>query len=177
MLNVDLCAYLAYTNIMKVFILFLYLTLTACGFQPVYGTRGLDTNIQKAYQSIAISNIPDREGQILRNHLIDRLHLRATPAQPAYVLNVSPINGYVVRLGIARDATTTRAQYEANAYVSLKDMATGDVVLERQVRSLAAFNILSSEFQTVVTEEDAQERVLNDLADQIETQLSLYFSR
>lgn len=153
------------------------LVLGACGFQPVYGTKAGQQSVSAALQGMEISSIPDREGQILRNHLIDRFHLRQTPTNPQYRLAVSAVNGRTVRLGIARDATTTRAQYEANVTYVLKDARADEVLLTRTARSLASYNVLSSEFQTVVTEEDAQDRVLNQLADQIETQISLYFNR
>lgn len=151
--------------------------LAACGFQPVHGTRTASGTVSQAFQSMSISNIPDREGQILRNNLVDRLHLRGTPKKANYALTVSPLSTRVVRLGIAADASTTRAQYEVHTDVILKDARSDEVLLEQQFRGIAAFNILGSEFQTVVTEEDARNRVLNDIAAQIETRLSLYFNR
>src|SRR5690606_16052602 len=50
------------------------LVLAACGFSPVYGTLGQGQSAAaEAYLSqVSIDNIPDREGQYLRNALIDR---------------------------------------------------------------------------------------------------------
>ena len=44
----------------------------ACGFQPVYGVnKHQATGVEQFMAATEIANIPDREGQILRNHLID----------------------------------------------------------------------------------------------------------
>ena len=151
--------------------------LAACGFQPVHGTHGYKGAAISQLSLVSIPRIPEREGQILRNNLIDRFHVRGTPKSPKYDLVINQLQTQVTRLGIAADASTTRAQYEASATVSLKDKSSDEIVLTRNYRTLAGFNILGSEFQSVIAEENARDRALNQMSEQIETQLSLYFNR
>ncbi|MBC7324785.1 MAG: hypothetical protein H5T99_05675, partial [Moorella sp. (in: Bacteria)] len=66
------------------------LQLTACGFTPLYGARGpAETAETKAGLSRTyIESIPEREGQYLRNALMDRLYLDGRPEHPLYTLTV-----------------------------------------------------------------------------------------
>ena len=61
--------------------------------------------------------------------------------------------------------------------MSLIDKKTGQIVLTRPLLAITSHNVLESEFSTLVTEQSAREAALNDLARQIERQLSLYFSK
>ena len=61
--------------------------LAACGFQPMYGSRGAPgTQMQMA--SIEVGIIKDRQGQLLRNLLLDRINPGGTPQSPNYTLTV-----------------------------------------------------------------------------------------
>ena len=51
------------------------LAVVSCGFTPMYGTAfqdGAVVDVRKELAHIEISNVKDREGQYLRNALIDR---------------------------------------------------------------------------------------------------------
>lgn len=154
------------------------LLLSACGFHPVYGVNkytpvGAETKLQ----SIEISNIPDREGQFLRNELVDRLH-RSNPSAPKnYTLKISKVNEYIRELDITIDADTTRAQLSASVSMELIDNKTRENLLNRTLNSTASYNVLGSEFANSVSEQTTRENVLKDLARQIELELALYFKR
>ena len=49
--------------------------------------------------------------------------------------------------------------------------------MERDLESIASFNVLGSEFGNRISEQATRENVLKDIARQIELQLSLYFKR
>lgn len=154
--------------------------LTACGFEPVYGTMGKDEASSAAESNLAqiyISNIPDREGQYLRNALIDRFYRNARPREPLYTLNVNPIKEGIYDLDITKTSDTTRAQLRLDTGIALIDNRTGETVMTRNIRAITSYNILASEFSTRVSEENARENALDDLARQIELQASLYFNR
>ena len=155
-------------------------SLTACGFSPMYGSAFQSEeqfDIAAEFEQISISNIPDREGQFLRNALIDRFYRDGRPTNPRYTLSVSKINESIVGLDITKTSNVTRSQMHVSANISLLDHETGEVVLKRKVRAISSFNELTNEFATRVSEQNTRENALNDLARQIELQLGLYFKR
>lgn len=156
----------------------IFLTLSACGFSPMYGTLGKDRSLgSENYMSyVAIANIPDREGQFLRNALIDRLHRNGTPIREAYTLYVENLEQSKRDLDITKNSNATRAQLLLSANIMLRDNVTGETLLERNVQSITSYNILGSEFATRISEDNTRLNALDDLARQIELQLNLYFN-
>jgi LPS-assembly lipoprotein len=154
------------------------LSVAACGFRPVYGVnRDTSTGVEEKLAQVEISNIPDREGQYLRNALIDRFYRDGRPTNPNYDLQIPRINETLTDLDITKSSDSTRAQLRMDINFSLADRTTGQVVLQRSATAITSYNILGSEFATRVTEEDARTSALNDLARQVELQLNLYFKR
>jgi len=150
------------------------LLLSACGFTPMYGTSG---DIQANLAQIEINNIPNREGQFLRNELIDRFYTSSRPDQPIYQLQISPIIERIIDLDITKTSDATRSQLHLSTAISLKDLRTSEVVLSKNLNSTSSFNILTSEFSTRVSEQNTRENTLNDLARQIELQIALYLKQ
>jgi LPS-assembly lipoprotein len=157
---------------MKFITLFALLFLTACGFTPVYGTKTVSNDLS----NIDIAIIPDEEGQIVRNHLIDAMYNDGYPSNPQYRLVVSPVQESIVEIGIDRDDEASRAQLRQETTMRLIDL-DDKVVLQRKVRATSGYNILAGQFTTFVTEEDARKQALKALSNNIITQLELYFNR
>ncbi len=155
------------------------LFLTACGFQPMYGELGAqkDVSVTAALNDIYIANIPEWEGQYLRNELIDRMYKGGAPADPHYTLKLKPVKERITDLDITKTADATRAQLRLESKMALVDNTTGKAVLSRDLLALTSFNVLEGRFTTRVSERAARENALNDLARQVELQLTLYFKR
>lgn len=155
--------------------------LTACGFEPMYGntTSGSYGKIATEDQlaQVTINNIPNAEGQYLRNKLIDRFYRRGRPVKSAYSLSVAPLKETETNLDVTIESENTRAQLRIDTTIQLIDNATDTAVLKRDIRAFNSFNVLGSQFTTIVSEQDAREAALDDLARQIETQLILYFGQ
>lgn len=152
--------------------------LSACGFQPVYGTRSLDTGVAPgvALTNVAVDPIPDREGQVLRNKLIDRMYVEGRPADPAYRLSIR-LTAQEEDLGIRQDATATRARLRLVASYELIDTKTGQPVYRSFSRSIVSYNLLEAQYATLVSEQDAYERALTEVAEDIRTRIALFFAR
>ena len=157
------------------------LCLSACGFEPIYGTRMQSNAGQESVQSqlaqVGIDGIPDREGQFLRNALIDRFYRNGRPQNIGYTLHINTISESTVDLDITKSSDATRAQLRLTTSMILKDETIGDIVLTRDLRSIASYNVLTSEFATRVSAQNTRENALHDLARQIELQISLYLKR
>ena len=153
--------------------------LTACGFRPMYGDAARsEMSAQKnGNYDVDIAVIPDREGQYLRNLLIDRMYQNGYPSAPRYKLQVNAIEETEQSLAIAKTAESTRSQLRLHTNYTLVDRQTGATLLSRSALATSSYNILNSEFATRVTEDNARLNAINDIARQIEIQLGLYFNR
>lgn len=155
--------------------------LSACGWQPVYGTPGPagsgPATAEDRLDSIEISTIPDAEGVYLRNALIDRFYRNGYPAMPLYRLQLSKINETTQDFDITVESEATRRQLRLSTVLVLTDLQTGQKVLERNLSAVTSYNVLESEFATRVSEQDGRESALNDLARQTELQIALFFRR
>ena len=157
------------------------LTLTNCGFSPMYGKHtnqaAPDIGIEDHLALTSINTIPNREGQILRNILVDRFHRHGTPQSATYALSITPIQESTTDLDITKTADSTRAQLRLSTSITLTDTVTGKPLFTKSLRSITSYNILASEFSTRISEQSTRKNALRDLSNQIETALGLYFKR
>ena len=135
------------------------------------------SSIKTALQNVEIAVIPNREGQALRNALIDQFYKNGYPSAPEYRLVISPINESIVEIGIDKDDNASRAQLRQMATFELIRTNNNTSVLKRTVRATTGYNILLGQFTTFVTESDARKQAIHTLSDNITTQIELYFSR
>ena len=150
------------------------LTLAACGFSPMYAK---DKGVRADLSNIQIANIPDRAGQYLRNELMDLFYRSGKPDTPAYDLNIVNFSETLIDLDITSSSTATRRQIRLGAEMILTDRKSGAEILRRNISVINSFNVLESQFSTRISENDARQTALNDMARRIESQLALYFNR
>lgn len=153
--------------------------ITGCGFTPIHGkfAHSGNSTVQDSLSGIYIGNIPDREGQYLRNALMDRFYKAGRPVDPAYRLEIDTIDQRKTDLDITKSSDATRAQLRLQSNLKLYDTRTNALLLQRKLMAVTSYNILQSQFTTRVSEQNARENALDDLAGQIERHLALYFKR
>lgn len=162
-------------RLFRFFVPVLFLLTASCGFAPIYGSHGNDNApVAKVLGNVAIANIPDRHGQILRNHLIDRMYASGRPAHPNATLGIS-LRSTQTDLGIQKDATTARRQLNMWADYTLTD-STGKRLLKGSAHSVVSYSKLDAQYGTVAAETNATERALNEVGEQIVNRLSLYYA-
>lgn len=157
------------------------LGLTGCGFEPLYGKaeylQSADPAMATGRAAIDIANVPDREGQRLRNLLMDRLYVRGRPATGDYILTLLPLKTDVTNLGIRKDATSTRAMTNVGTHIKLVERVTGRIVLERDVHAVGGYNQLDNQLATIVSRQSVTDHMLEELSDSIVREIDLYFNR
>lgn len=159
----------------KGIVLVLVLFTAACGFQPLHSPKGGEAAAPAArYAEIHIGNIPDQDGQYLRNQLIDRLYLQGRTQDARYTLRMSPLQKEIVNIGIRKDATSTRGRMEIRSTLSLIDNRTGQEVLKREMHSVGAYNQLDNQFATLVSRESLTENILKEMSNNILTHINLF---
>lgn len=80
-------------------------------------------------------------------------------------------------LALRSDETATRADLDLVAEFTLRRPSAEDVLFRGHGRSINSYNIRTSQFATHVSEQDARERGLRELADDIRAQVAIYFAR
>jgi LPS-assembly lipoprotein len=151
--------------------------LAACGFQPLYGRKGAqDSSTAAELAAVRVDPLTDRAGQQLHNFLRDRLNPQGQPVSPSYRLSVA-VTETTTGLGVRRDETASRANLRLEADFVLLDAAGEQRLVEGRSSSTTSYDILRNPFATTVSEADARERALREVADDIQTRLALYFNR
>lgn len=155
----------------KLFSLSLCFFLAACGFQPLYTPKGETANIS---YPIKIATIANRQGQLLRNDLVDLLTPEGQPAHPLYILEV--ILTEVIRdTGINKDETTSRKEAILNANIILKDAKTHAIVYQHTTKAINSFSIISQNYYSdLVAQEYAKKEATHLLAQKITLLLTNY---
>ena len=145
-----------------------------CGFQPLYAERN---NVQAAEElaQVKINTIAERNGQILHNYLLDRMNPRGRSGAPAYALDIQ-LTESKASIGIIKDNTATLAQLSSSAVYTLYDLKKKAALQTGRSRSFTSYNIVDSNFGTLSAEQDARERTLRELADDITTKVAVFLS-
>lgn len=149
--------------------------LGGCGFQPLYG-KHFDTYTPDEFSAIKVSPIRDRIGQQLYNHLLSLLNPGGRPKKPRYVLTAT-VSESIASLGIRKSAFATRANLNLNIHYSLSSIPMGKQLLDGNDSIIVSYNILDSDFATLMAEKDARARAVRELAQVIRTRLAAQFVR
>jgi len=149
------------------------LVLAGCGYRPLYGQHGADNaSVVDELALIRIEAIPDRTGQQMYNMLRERLNPYGKPEQPKYALSVA-LTETRENLFLEKDETATRANLTVKASFILRRLDDGTVLVTGSNRSISSYDILASQFASVVSQEDARLRCARAISDEMRTRLAL----
>jgi LPS-assembly lipoprotein len=141
-------------------------SISGCGFSPLYGPHGSD----QPTANIKVERIPDREGQMLRNYLLDMLNPYGSPTFAEYRLKALP-QLKKEEFGFRRDATSKRTRIHLTVDFELIDTTNEKAVYQDKVTVTAGFSVGSkaetASLPQVVSEEDARKRALEQAAREI----------
>ncbi len=154
----------------------LMLFIAACGFRPLYGGTNTLTGGTSTHDQIWIDQIPDYTGLTLRNALIDRFYHNGTPDNPAYLLKVT-LTANSRDLAIRKNDTTTRAQIVYRADYALVERTSQKIVDSGSIRAIGSYNILESQYTTIVTQEAASRQALEELADKLTLRMGVVLEK
>jgi LPS-assembly lipoprotein len=151
------------------------LTASACGFRPLYGDRSAASVNAPELAAIQIDTISNREGQLVRNSLLDKMQPSGPAAKPLYRLTVG-VGLARESLGVRTDDTATRGSLTMNANYTLIDLASNKPLMTGRSRAVSSYNILDSDFANVISENDAARRTAVDLSEEIKTRVAIFLS-
>jgi LPS-assembly lipoprotein len=149
------------------------LALTSgCGFQPLHGTA---TSVDSSLGSTRVSIIAERNGQILHNHLRDRLNPDGLAPNPLYGLSVG-LKIVTRTTGFTSDQSATYATIVASADYVLTRHTDSLEVYKGTAEAVTSYNKFVTPYTNRYSEKDATERALASLGDDIYNSLSAYFA-
>lgn len=151
----------------------LCLGLAGCGYRALYGEQASGVTSEDL-ALVYVAGIPDRPGQQLRNNLVQRLNPAGQPTRPIYTLSVS-LSIASTGVSLSRDNTTSRTSITTTAKYTLTDSSSGKGLFTGTSRATDAYDVLVSDYATLVSRDDAVNRAIREVSDDIRTQLAVYF--
>ena len=153
------------------------LLLSACGFRPLYGDRGVEASTYGDLSGISVSAPNSNVGRALKFDLLDTLNNTGDqPGTPLYTLSLNP-STYSLNVAVQQDATVTRQNFVLVVPYTLRDIGTGKIVYRSTARARSSYNRVDSEFANLSAAADAEKRTAKAVAADIKTQVSVYFDR
>jgi LPS-assembly lipoprotein len=154
---------------MRGLLLLLFGFLPGCGLQPIYA-GGSDSAAAQVLAATSVPLIPDRAGFLVRQALLDRL-VRGEEAGARYRLDIE-VDDNITGLGIRGDEAIARERRTLRARWQLVDTASGVTLIDATERADAGIDVVGSEYAVVAAEDDALERLADELADQIAARIA-----
>ena len=150
------------------------LVISACGFQPLYGTTPAGSNVAAQLSAIEIDEQNHRLGQLIRNDLLSSF--AAGTSEPVrYRLQFTAVAGRQTLIDNSDD-DTRRFSYRVNVEYRLIDEKTGNQLNAGKTFSQVSYDRTTSDFSNVQAETNAMERAAKEIGNDIRTRLAAYFS-
>ena len=162
--------------------LVLLLSLSACGFTPLYveKTGGsfyydgkFDATIADEMSKIKVSSISERFGQEVRNSLLDLLTPKGVPQEASYFLTVSVADREVSQQAMRSDVTATNERIRYLVKYELRSqtetLVSGDSI------AFVSYDILANPFSTTMAQKKAESDAAKIVANDIVLRIGAYF--
>jgi len=147
--------------------------LAGCGgWEPLYANR--DTGpTDESLRSIKVGTIPERVGQHLESGLRSSFNPSNVTVPQLYTLNVT-VGTSVRSLGIQSQGIGTRGEVVLAATYRLVENRTGKVVQTGTINANDSFDIQANGYSTIVAQDDAYARCVEDVRREIVARLTLF---
>ena len=148
--------------------------LAGCGFTPMYASSDTPEGhaVDQSMASIRIRPIADHDGVKLRQILREGLEPEGPNGHTLYDLDVQ-MRAVTQNLGVRRDATSSRANLIYTARFAL--LQNGKRVYADQVQSIVSYDLADDQYATVAAANNAADRGIKQVGDEIKTRIGLYF--
>jgi hypothetical protein len=152
-----------------------FFSLQGCSFRPLLGEN---SSAQTEMPLIRIALIKDRNGQKLRNHLINLIIPKGTSHSPLYELHIALDVKEGSRM-FSLDQVAQRKETKTKTKVNLIDLKTKAIIWSQDFSAQNAYSISGNtdvaSFSTYIAKETSQNRTFEILAYDIYTHLAAFF--
>jgi LPS-assembly lipoprotein len=146
--------------------------LTGCGWEPLYADA--QTGKSSAdLRAIKVTPIPERVGQMLETGLRQSFDPDGIPTKTRYDLSVT-LQTNLQNLGIQSQGLGTRGEVQGYATYRLIEVATNKVLQTATIHASDSFDIQANGYSTVVAQNDAKVRVVEEIRREIVARLTIF---
>jgi len=145
-----------------------------CGFQPIYAPTAAG-GARSDLPQIEVAPPGSRLAQLVWVPLMDRLNPTGREVQKLFRLDMAVTEGESGVL-ITRGDQITRVNLTLSAAFNLVDLGTNQSLFTGTARSVASYNVLTSDYANLTAYDDARRRAAAELAEQIALRLGVLFS-
>ncbi|MDE1174901.1 MAG: hypothetical protein PW790_14750 [Parvibaculaceae bacterium] len=150
--------------------------LSGCGFQPMYAESTQNAAADRL-AAIDVTAPHSPLGREIQYDLFNAMNAQGlAPSSPLYQLNISPAY-YEQDVAVELNTNVSRRNYVLVTQFVLVDLQTNKPVFSGSSRSSSSYNRFESEFANLSASEGAMKRTSQAVADDIKTQLAVYFTR
>src|SRR5438445_8980934 len=151
------------------------LMLLGCGWEPLYGDLESEP-ASTELRAIKVDPISERIGQRLAIALRNSLNPTGEPTTMRYQLSTT-LTTYLSNLGIQSQGLATLGQLDAYATYKLTEIKTGSILLTNTVHVANSFDLSPNQYSTIVGEDDARNRCVLELDQEIVHRLTFFLQR
>lgn len=150
--------------------------LSACGFRPLHGqySEGDNPGSSANLAAVYIKPIPDRSGQIMRTAM-ERRFSPTGQREARYILSVN-LTESIAKLAVEQNAFATRANLTLTASYVLERAEDYYQFPAGKTIAVSSYNILASNYATLTAEQNARERAVETLANDLRTRIAILLS-
>lgn len=153
------------------------LAVASCGFRPLYGTSSIPEGAETAFGAIRVApigptNDSDRIGWLVSDALDRALHTPGHAETPRHELKVK-LADERRGLSIQDDSSTTRYNYRLTADWTLTPVGSEAALATGRAETTASYNVVDSQYATLVARKDAEDRAAREIAEQIKLRLAV----
>jgi len=152
--------------------------LGGCGFRPLYGAGPQTAGVQDRLGEINVLLIPERTGQLMRQALMARLERGGSGSARRFDLAVQfGLSSDAIAIQIDNSSSRVRLVGTASWTLVAQDVQRRTVA-SGVAREVDGYNIINQQFFAAeLTSVAVQRRMVDALAEQVTTQLAVYFVR
>jgi hypothetical protein len=145
------------------------------GWVPLYADREAGP-ADEDLRAITVQPIPERIGQKLALALRESLNPTGIPTPQRYALRTT-LQVVRIDLGIQSTGLGTRAKLDVYASYVLRDIKANNQLLAATSHASESFDIVANEYATIVAENDAGTRAVEELRRDMMAQLTIFMQR
>lgn len=158
-----------------IYCLVVLLSLTGCGYRPLYSSGSDDRGVVASLSSIAIQESDNRAGQLVRNSLLSSMRPAGTAQQNLYKLILNPelTQSTLVEQtlpGIKRIRLRLTVSYQ------LIEAGSGSEINSGKTFSAVSYDIIREPVADLQAESNATSRAAQEVAGDIHTRLAAYMA-
>ena len=158
-----------------IYCLVVLLSLTGCGYKPLYSSDSDGRGVVASLSSISIQETDTRAGQLVRNSLLSSIQPAGTAGDNLYklVLNPELSQSKVVDRSIL---STDRIRLRLAVTYQLIETASGSEVNSGKTFSAVSYDVIREPVADLQAESNAANRAAREVAADIHTRLAAYMA-